>query len=84
MPIAERWDQLGASDWDAFARSWIAELRGVSSESQRDAGQSVVMMNFTAKPEHQWQFILAAVTHASNDELDHIAAGPIAPPRQAW
>jgi hypothetical protein len=77
MPIAERWDQLSASDWDAFARSWIAELRGVSSESQRDAGQSVVMMNFTAKPEHQWQFILAAVAHASDDELGHIAAGPI-------
>jgi hypothetical protein len=77
MPIAERWDQLSASDWDAFARSWIAELRGVSSESQRDAGQSVVMMNFTARPEHQWQFILAAVTHASDDELGDIAAGPV-------
>jgi hypothetical protein len=76
MSIAERWGQLSAADWDAFARSWIAELRGVSSESC-DAGQSVVMMNFTAKPEHQWQFILAAVTHASNDELGHIAAGPI-------
>lgn len=77
MPIDERWDQLSASDWDAFARSWIAELSGVRSESQRNVGRSVVMMNFTARPEHQWQFILAAVAHASDDELGHIAAGPI-------
>ena len=35
------------------------------------------MMNFTARPEHQWQFILAAVVHASDDELGHIAAGPV-------
>lgn len=77
MPIVERWDQLSAADWDAFARSWIAELRGVGSESQPGAGQSVVMMNFTARPERQWQFILAAVAHASGDELGHIAAGPI-------
>ena len=35
MPIDERWDQLSASDWDAFAQSWIAELRGTPSDSQR-------------------------------------------------
>src|SRR5688500_8357249 len=77
MPIDERWGQLSASDWDAFARSWIAELSGAPSESQPDVGGSVVMMNFTARPEHQWQFILAAVAHASDDELGHIAAGPV-------
>lgn len=77
MPVDERWSQLNASDWDAFARSWIAELSGVRSESQSEVGGSVVMMNFTARPEHQWQFILAAVAHASDDELGHIAAGPI-------
>jgi hypothetical protein len=77
MPIDKRWSQLSASDWDAFARSWIAELKGVPSESQPDVGGSVVMMNFTARPEHQWQFILAAVANASDDELGHIAAGPI-------
>jgi hypothetical protein len=77
MPIDKRWDHLTSSGWDAFARSWIAELRGEQSASQRDAGQSVVMMNFTARPEHQWQFILAAIAHASDDELGHIAAGPI-------
>ena len=77
MPIDERWDKLNASDWDAFAQSWIAELRGTPSDSEDDVGQSVVMMNFTARPDHQWQFILAAITHAWDDELGHIAAGPI-------
>src|SRR5215510_2061139 len=77
MPIDERWNQLDASDWDAFAQSWIAELRGTPSNSEANVGHSVVMMNFTARPEHQWQFILAAITHASDDELGHIAAGPM-------
>ena len=77
MPIDDRWDQLSASDWEAFARSWIAELRDSPTDADDDVGQSVVMMNFTAKPEHQWQFILAAITHASDEELGHIAAGPV-------
>lgn len=76
MPIDERWDQLSASDWDAFAQSWIDELRS-PSDSEDPVGQSVVMMNFTARPEHQWRFILAAIEHASDDELGHIAAGPV-------
>ena len=50
---------------------------GESAGSKSDVGQSVVTMNFTAKPEHQWQFILAAVAHASDEELGHIAAGPM-------
>src|SRR5436190_21750023 len=77
MPIDKRWERLGQSDWDAFAQAWIAELRGSSADSEADVRQSVVMMNFTATPEQQWQFILAAVAHASNEELGHIAAGPI-------
>ena len=77
MPIDERWDHLNPSDWDAFARSWIAELRGGPTDSDDDVGQSVVMMNFTARPEHQWQFILAAIAHSSDEELGHIAAGPV-------
>lgn len=77
MPVDERWDHLRASDWDAFARSWIAELRGGPTDSEDDVGHSVVMMNFTASPEHQWQFILAAISHASDEELGQIAAGPV-------
>jgi hypothetical protein len=78
MPIIdERWDELSASDWDAFARSWIAKLRGGADDSEEDAGELVVMMNFTSRPAHQWQFILAAIAHASDEELSHIAAGPV-------
>jgi hypothetical protein len=77
MPIDERWQRLEPSDWDAFAQAWIAELRGTSADSESDVGQSVVVMNFTAKPEQQWQFILAALAHASDAELGHIAAGPM-------
>ena len=73
----ERWDRLEPADWDAFAQAWISKLRGSSDDSHADIGQSVVMMNFTAKPEHQWQFILAAMAHAGDNELGHIAAGPI-------
>ena len=43
-----------------------------------DIGEAVVLMNFTARPESQWEFILAAVAFAeSDDELAHIAAGPV-------
>lgn len=77
MPIDERWEKLGPSDWNAFAQAWIAEMRAPSGDSESKVGQSVVMMNFTAKPEQQWQFILAALEHASDDELGAIAAGPL-------
>lgn len=77
MPLDERWEELSPSDWDSFAQSWIAELRAGSDHSNDDVGQSVVMMNFTARPNHQWQFILAAIEHASDEELEHIAAGPV-------
>jgi len=77
MPIDDRWDRLSDSDWDAFARTWVADLRGSPSDSASDVGQSVVMMNFTARAEHQWRFILAAIAYASDEELGDIAAGPV-------
>jgi hypothetical protein len=77
MPIDERWARLGPADWDAFAQSWIDELRGHAADSEGGAGQSVTMMTFTATPHQQWQFILAAIAHASDEELCHIAAGPV-------
>lgn len=77
MPIDDRWDRLSDSDWDAFARSWIVELRGDTTGPNENVGQSVVMMNFTARPDHQWRFILAAIAQASDVELGHIAAGPV-------
>jgi hypothetical protein len=78
MPLDEHWDQLKSSDWEAFAHAWMAELRGVPESPDSDVGQSVVMMNFTAGPEHQWQFVRAAISQAESDEeLGHIAAGPM-------
>jgi hypothetical protein len=78
MPIDPRWDQLTPSDWQEFARTWLAALRGEPEAADSDIGQTVVMMNFMAAPEHQWQFITAAVAEAqSGDELGHIAAGPM-------
>jgi hypothetical protein len=79
MPIIDkRYQQWTPSDWDDFAKAWLAELRDSSSEPESSIGMSVTMMNFTAAPEHQWQFILAAVSHAdSKAELASIAAGPM-------
>ena len=77
MKLDERWDRLQPSAWDRFARAWIAELSGESAESEPSVGEKVVMMTFTARPEHQWRFILAALAHASEGELCHIAAGPL-------
>src|SRR5262245_39294087 len=78
MPIDERWDRLSDDDWSSFARDWVRQLRHGWQEGERDWGESVAMMNFTARPEQQWKFILAAVRHAQSDEeLGHIAAGPV-------
>ena len=78
MAISTEWDQLTEAEWCDFAKSWLEEIRGGSDPSDDDIGQSVVLMNFTAEPEHQWQFIRAAVTNAqSDDELGKIAAGPM-------
>jgi tetratricopeptide (TPR) repeat protein len=82
MPIDERWNKLSPSDWDAFAKAWVDELRQPPSGSEPSddedrVGQSVVQMNFTATAECQWKFVLAAIKHAEDKELGHIAAGPI-------
>ena len=78
MQIDSRWDNLNPTDWAAFAEAWLIELRGSTSDEESDVGEAVVRMNFTATPEQQWAFILAAVSLAESDEeLGHIAAGPI-------
>jgi hypothetical protein len=77
LPIDERWNELEPSDWEEFARDWLAELRTTPADPESDLGQSVVMMSFTATAEQQWQFLRAAVSQAeSDDELKHVAAGP--------
>lgn len=84
MPIDSRWDELTGEDWDAFASAWLKALckSGDASAGEGDAdessvAQSVVLMNFTARAELQWRFILRAIALADSDEaLGHIAAGP--------
>lgn len=74
------WGKLSLSDWDTLAKGFLAELRLRKSDPNTDnrVSMAVTMMNFTAKPQQQWKFILAAVSLAgSDDELGHIAAGPI-------
>lgn len=76
MPITDNWDQLSQQDWQDLATAWIAELGGASSDD--DLGQKVVLMNFTASPDQQWQFLVAAVNSArTEDHLAAIAAGPL-------
>ena len=78
MPVSDYWEQFEQSEWQDFARRWLAEIRGAVSGAGSEVGQAVVSMNFTARAELQWRFILMAVSLAeSDDELGHIAAGPI-------
>jgi hypothetical protein len=85
VPIDTRWDELTDEDWDAFAGAWLKDLckpadasAGDTDPDESSVAQSVVMMNFTARAELQWRFILRTVALAdSDDALGHIAAGPL-------
>ena len=77
MPIDERWLSVTPEQMQQFAHDWLAELR-LEPCPEEGFGRSVVQMGFTAPSDRQWEFILAALAHAeSDDELGHIAAGPI-------
>ena len=76
--MTDTWDQLSPEDWQEFARAWIAELGGATPIDGQDVRQKVVLMNFTASPKQQWQFVKAAVEAArTEDHLAAIAAGPL-------
>lgn len=78
MSRSDYWEQFNLEEWKDFADKWLAEIGGNTLTSESKVGETVVSMNFTASPEIQWQFILIAVSLAeSDDELSHIAAGPI-------
>jgi hypothetical protein len=88
LPNTSLWDHLTSSDWDAFVKAWLAELRmdppppepddESDEDDEQDLSQSVVLMSFTARPDQQWQFICSAVAQADSDgELGQIAAGPM-------
>jgi hypothetical protein len=84
--LRAHWDQMSPSEWEEFAKAWLAELRApspvgesvVQETAELDVNAYVILMNFSADPERQWQFIRCAVAHAeSDDDLGHIAAGPV-------
>ena len=78
MPIDDRWDKLNDAAWASFADAWLAELRGGNNSTDDNGGLSVTWMGFTARPEQQWKFIRLATSRAVTDEeLSHIAAGPV-------
>ena len=84
-----RWDELTDDDWHAFARVWNAELKGTTTDASlpslpwvlddppEKAGDYVVPMNFTASPEAQWKFIVAAYWSGDEHTFGHLAAGPV-------
>lgn len=78
MALSDLWRPLDPGAMAVFAGAWLAELRVGPPAGDSEVGQAVVMMNFVAPPDQQWQFIRAAVAQASSDdELWHIAAGPL-------
>jgi hypothetical protein len=83
MPKRSTWDSLTDSSWDEFASAWCQEIRNESDADESvagdgEVGDKVVEMNFTAKPDQQWKFIIAAVHHAETErEISYIAAGPV-------
>ena len=84
-----RWDDLSDADWAAFSISWIAELGGnpdvpspptlpwLLDDAPTAASGYVVPMNFTASPQAQWKFIVAAYQHGNEKSHPHLAAGPV-------
>lgn len=84
-----RWDDLTDAEWDAFAKAWNAELNGdvailrlpelpwLLDDPPNTASEYVVPMNFTASPDAQWKFIVAAYWRGNQDTHGHLAAGPV-------
>jgi|GEM_PF-3709471 len=50
---------------------------GLDESGAEHTGQSVMMMKVTAKPEHRWQFILAAIVYTSDEDLRRMEPLPI-------
>lgn len=73
----EKNDESVDVDLERLARDWLSDIRD-SLDGATDSGTAVVDMNYSAPSDVQWRFILIAVSLAESDEeLAHIAAGPI-------
>ena len=87
--IDPRWDDLTDADWDKFAIAWNAELNGSDAahalpnlpwlfdDAPSTASEYVAPMNFTASPDAQWKFIVAAYWRGNENTHGHLAAGPV-------
>lgn len=85
----ERWDNLTDAEWNAFAYAWNSELSGelpsvplpalpwLLKDPPKAASEYVVPMNFTASPDAQWKFIVAAFLSGNERTDEHLAAGPV-------
>ena len=61
-----------------LAQTWVAQLRKIDDERDKDVEQAVVAVSFLASHDKQWRFVRAAISAAeSDDELAAIAAGPL-------
>jgi hypothetical protein len=84
-----RWDNLTDAEWNAFAKAWNSELCGdvaslplpalpwLLDDPPNTASEYVVPMNFTASPDAQWRFIIAAFSSGNENTHGHLAAGPV-------
>jgi hypothetical protein len=64
---------------ETLAAGWFEEVRAKDrdEEAADHHGHAVVLMNFTASHEVQWEFIQIAVAKAASEsELSAVAAGP--------
>jgi hypothetical protein len=78
MALSDRWKTQSAESMARFAAAWFAEMQGDAPTEDSNVGQTVIMMNFLAPPDQQWLFIREAVAlSTTDDELGHIAAGPL-------
>lgn len=76
------WSKFDQRHWRYLAGVWLHDILYPSEEPFADSplpvAQVVVLMNFRAPPECQWQFILAALEQATCDkQLGVLAAGPL-------
>jgi hypothetical protein len=67
---------MADAEIEDLAAAWIDALRRGEQAEEDEVHRSVVMLTFFYAPEVQWNFILAAMKLAGDEELGHIAAGP--------
>jgi Family of unknown function (DUF6869) len=74
--MRETEEQFSQTELEDLARTWLDEIRRGVPVLERKI--NVASVSYDAPPEAQWQFILTAASLAESDEeLAHIAAGPL-------